>query len=42
MSKALSEKVMVAKSRDLNGTGVVFCGQDMAMLWPPGLCYPLL
>ncbi len=26
MSKALSEKVMVAKSRSLNGTGVVFCG----------------
>jgi UDP-N-acetylglucosamine 4,6-dehydratase len=26
MSKALSEKVMVAKSRDLSGTGSVFCG----------------
>jgi len=26
MSKALSEKVMVAKSRHLNGTGTVFCG----------------
>jgi UDP-glucose 4-epimerase len=26
MSKALSEKVMVAKSRSLNGTGLVFCG----------------
>jgi UDP-N-acetylglucosamine 4,6-dehydratase len=26
MSKALSEKVMVAKSRSLNGTGIVFCG----------------
>jgi UDP-glucose 4-epimerase len=26
MSKALSEKVMVAKSRSLNGTGTVFCG----------------
>jgi UDP-N-acetylglucosamine 4,6-dehydratase/5-epimerase len=26
MSKALSEKVMVAKSRNLNGTGLVFCG----------------
>jgi UDP-glucose 4-epimerase len=26
MSKALSEKVMVAKSRNLNGTGPVFCG----------------
>jgi UDP-glucose 4-epimerase len=26
MSKALSEKVMVAKSRSLNGTGSVFCG----------------
>src|SRR4030043_1228333 len=26
MSKALSEKVMVAKSRNLNGTGVLFCG----------------
>lgn len=26
MSKALSEKVMVAKSRHLNGTGMVFCG----------------
>jgi UDP-glucose 4-epimerase len=26
MSKALSEKVMVAKSRQLNGTGIVFCG----------------
>lgn len=26
MSKALSEKVMVAKSRNLNGTGVTFCG----------------
>jgi UDP-N-acetylglucosamine 4,6-dehydratase/5-epimerase len=26
MSKALSEKVMVAKSRNLNGTGTVFCG----------------
>ena len=26
MSKALSEKVMVAKSRSLNGSGSVFCG----------------
>jgi UDP-N-acetylglucosamine 4,6-dehydratase/5-epimerase len=26
MSKAMSEKVMVAKSRNLNGTGMVFCG----------------
>jgi UDP-glucose 4-epimerase len=26
MSKALSEKVMVAKSRQLNGSGIVFCG----------------
>jgi UDP-glucose 4-epimerase len=26
MSKALSEKVMVAKSRNLNGTGMIFCG----------------
>jgi Predicted nucleoside-diphosphate sugar epimerases len=26
MSKALSEKVMVAKSRSLDGTGMVFCG----------------
>lgn len=26
MSKALSEKVMVAKSRNLYGTGIVFCG----------------
>ena len=26
MSKALSEKVMVAKSRELNGTGITFCG----------------
>ena len=26
MSKALSEKVMVAKSRQLNGTGLIFCG----------------
>jgi len=26
MTKALSEKVMVAKSRNLNGTGTVFCG----------------
>lgn len=26
MSKALSEKIMVAKSRNLNGTGIVFCG----------------
>ena len=26
MSKALSEKVMVAKSRNLNGTNIVFCG----------------
>jgi UDP-glucose 4-epimerase len=26
MSKALSEKVMVAKSRQLNGTGIVCCG----------------
>src|SRR5512138_3044927 len=26
MSKALSEKVMVAKSRNLNGTDMVFCG----------------
>jgi UDP-N-acetylglucosamine 4,6-dehydratase/5-epimerase len=26
MSKALSEKVMVAKSRNLSGTGLVFCG----------------
>ncbi len=26
MSKALSEKVMIAKSRNLNGTGTTFCG----------------
>jgi UDP-N-acetylglucosamine 4,6-dehydratase len=26
MTKALSEKVMVAKSRNLNGSGTVFCG----------------
>jgi UDP-glucose 4-epimerase len=26
MSKALSEKVMVAKSRTLDGTGIIFCG----------------
>ncbi len=26
MSKALSEKVMIANSRSLNGSGVVFCG----------------
>jgi UDP-glucose 4-epimerase len=26
MSKALSEKVMVAKSRNLNGKGITFCG----------------
>ncbi len=26
MSKALSEKVMISKSRHLNGTGMVFCG----------------
>jgi UDP-glucose 4-epimerase len=26
MSKALSEKIMVAKSRSLNGSGTVFCG----------------
>ncbi len=26
MSKAISEKVMVAKSRHLNGTGMIFCG----------------
>lgn len=26
MTKALSEKVMVAKSRNLNGSGIVFCG----------------
>lgn len=26
MSKALSEKVMIAKSRNLNGKGTVFCG----------------
>ena len=26
MSKALSEKVMIAKSRALNGCGTVFCG----------------
>ena len=26
MSKALSEKVMVAKSRSLNGSGSIFCG----------------
>jgi UDP-glucose 4-epimerase len=26
MSKALSEKVMVAKSRDVNGKGIIFCG----------------
>lgn len=26
MSKALSEKIMVAKSRNLNGTGITFCG----------------
>jgi len=27
MSKALSEKVMIAKSRSLNGSGMVFCGR---------------
>jgi len=26
MTKALSEKVMIAKSRNLNGSGIVFCG----------------
>ena len=26
MTKALSEKVMIAKSRNLNGAGIVFCG----------------
>jgi UDP-glucose 4-epimerase len=26
MSKALSEKVMIAKSRSLNGSGTIFCG----------------
>jgi len=26
MSKALSEKIMIAQSRNLNGTGTVFCG----------------
>ncbi|NJK87420.1 MAG: polysaccharide biosynthesis protein [Bacteroidales bacterium] len=26
MSKALSEKVMIAKSRSLNGSGITFCG----------------
>jgi UDP-N-acetylglucosamine 4,6-dehydratase len=26
MSKGLSEKIMIAKSRSLNGTGIVFCG----------------
>jgi UDP-glucose 4-epimerase len=26
MSKALSEKIMIAQSRNLNGSGVVFCG----------------
>lgn len=26
MSKALSEKIMVAKSRNLNGSGITFCG----------------
>jgi len=26
MSKALSEKVMIAKSRNLNGSGITFCG----------------
>ena len=26
MTKALSEKVMIAKSRNLNGTGIVLCG----------------
>jgi UDP-glucose 4-epimerase len=26
MSKAMSEKVMVAKSRNLNGSGTIFCG----------------
>jgi len=26
MSKALSEKVMIARSRNLNGKGIVFCG----------------
>jgi UDP-glucose 4-epimerase len=26
MSKALSEKVMIAKSRDLTGSGTIFCG----------------
>jgi UDP-glucose 4-epimerase len=26
MSKALSEKVMVSKSRNLNGSGITFCG----------------
>lgn len=26
MSKALSEKIMIAQSRNLNGSGIVFCG----------------
>jgi len=26
MTKALSEKVMIAKSRNINGTGMIFCG----------------
>ena len=26
MSKALSEKIMIAQSRSLNGSGIVFCG----------------
>jgi len=29
--KALSEKVMVAKSRNLIGTGMVFCGTRYVM-----------
>ena len=37
MSKALSEKVMIAKSRNLNGSGTVFCGtHGMEMLWHRG------
>ena len=38
MSKALSEKVMVAKSRDYNnnGSGTILCAvQDTEMLWHP-------
>ena len=42
MSKALMEKVMIAKSRMLDGNHI-FVEQDMEMLWvPEDFCYPVI